>query len=71
MSNAKNLSELWQYAEAAQYLNITAGTLRRKVMLRQVPFYRPFGKHGRILFDPDDLREFVKASRVEPVNSGR
>ena len=67
MDTTKSLSELWRYPQAAKYLGITPGTLRRKVMLHQIPFMRPFGRKGRILFDPDDLHEFVEASRVSPV----
>jgi excisionase family DNA binding protein len=68
MSNdTKSLSALWRYPDAARYLGISPATLRRKVMEAAVPFYRPFGKHGRVLFDPDDLRNFVQASRVAPI----
>jgi excisionase family DNA binding protein len=64
MSDTKPLSAFWRYAEAADFLGITPGTLRRKVMYHAVPFARPFGKKGRVLFDPADLEAFVEASKV-------
>jgi excisionase family DNA binding protein len=63
----KSIHDLWGYREAAEFLHITPGTLRRRVMERSLPFYRPFGKGSRVLFDPDDLAIFVQASRVEPI----
>ena len=59
------LSSFWRYGEAASYLGISPQHLRRKVMLHEVPHLKPFGRHGRVLFDPDDLAESVRASRVE------
>ena len=65
----KSLSTLWRYPDAARYLGISPATLRRKVMCQEVPFMRPFGMHGRVLFDPEDLRAFVRASRVSPLSA--
>ena len=59
-----SISSLWRYQEAASFLGITPGSLRRKVMLHQVPHLKPFGKHSRVLFDPAELDAFVRASRV-------
>ena len=58
------IPEMWTYDEAARYLRIRPDSLRRKVMLGQVPAHRPFGKRGRVLFDPDELREFIRNSAV-------
>jgi hypothetical protein len=59
--------ELWRYREASAFLGITENSLRRKVMRREVPFYRPFKRKGtRVLFDPEQLRAFVLAGAVEP-----
>lgn len=67
MSDTKCICELWRYPQAAAFLGIAPATLRRKVMERAVPFYRPFGNKGRVLFDPEDLRAFVLRSRVAPM----
>lgn len=64
MSDAKAVCEMWRYPAAARYLGIAETTLRRKVMELEVPFYRPFGLKGRVLFSPRDLEEFVQASKV-------
>ena len=64
--NNESISTLWRYPQAAAYLGISPGTLRRKVMLSEVPFLRPFGKGGRVLFSPADLEKFVMAHRVAP-----
>jgi hypothetical protein len=69
MDDLKTLSSMWRYPEAASFLGVSPATLRRKVMLRKVPFMRPFGFKGRILFDPEDLVAFVKASRVDPIGA--
>ena len=66
MNEPKRLSEMWGYAAAAEYLNISVAHLRKLTMVGRVPFYRPFGIGGRVLFDPDELRDFVLASRVSP-----
>lgn len=63
----KPLSSLWRYPDAARFLGIAPATLRRKVMDREVPFYRPFGLKGRVLFDPDDLAAMVRATRVPTI----
>lgn len=63
-TETKRLATMWRYPDAARYLGISPATLRRKVMERAVPFYRPFGLKGRVLFDPDDLVAFVRQHRV-------
>jgi hypothetical protein len=65
MSNINSVCDLWRYPEAARFLGISPASLRRKVMLKEVPHYKPFGPHSRVFFSPDDLAEFVRASRVE------
>jgi excisionase family DNA binding protein len=55
------------YQEAADLLRISLGTLRKKVMLREVPFYKPFGPHSRVLFLREDLESWIAAQRVAPV----
>jgi hypothetical protein len=69
VSEEKRLSNMLRYPAAAEFLGISPATLRRKVMLHQVPFMRPFGFKGRVLFDPLRLEEFAKQSAVEPVAS--
>jgi len=60
----RSINKLWNYREAADYLNVSPGTLRRWVMLRRIPYLKPFGANSRVLFDPDDIKRFVYASRV-------
>lgn len=55
------------YVEAAALLRISPTTLRKKVMLRQVAFLKPFGRHGRVLFSEADLRAMLERSRVPAV----
>jgi len=51
MSNAKTLSGLWRYPEAAAFLGITRTACGASDEARG-PFMRPFKKKGsRILFD--------------------
>lgn len=67
MSDLK-IANMWRYPEAAEFLGISPLTLRRYVMLKKIPYLKPFGKGKTpVLFDPAALSEFVKASRVEPV----
>lgn len=63
----KPIAELWRSDEAAHFLRISTGHLRRLVMLRAVPVFKPFGKAGRSYYDPDDLAQFVRRSRVAPM----
>jgi len=63
----KRIAELWRSPRAAEYLGISPGHLRRLCMERVVPFLKPFGSKGRTLFDPEDLAQFVRASRVAPM----
>jgi excisionase family DNA binding protein len=53
-----------RYREAAALLGISELTLRRKVMLRQVPVLKPFGPRGRVLFAETDLLAMLERSRV-------
>jgi hypothetical protein len=65
MSSEKPLSSFWRYPAAAAFLNISPSTLRRKVMLKEVPHVKPFGgKHSRVLFDPEDLRALIERGKV-------
>ena len=60
------LAEMWGYEQAAEFLHVSVVHTRKMVMIGRVPCYRPFGKGGRVLFDPDELRAFVAASRIGP-----
>lgn len=66
MNELTNVNGFWRYREAARFLSITEGVLRKKVSHREVPFAKPFGPRGRVLFDPERLREFVLETAVEP-----
>ena len=62
--------ELLNYSEAAGVLKIAVLTLRKKVMRREVPFLKPFGPKGRVLFEREALEAFLAASRVAPLKRG-
>jgi hypothetical protein len=70
MQDTKQLSGMMRYPAAARFLGISPLTLRRYVMDRKVPFYKPFG-NGKtpVLFDPEDLGAFVRKARVEPITA--
>ena len=55
-----------RYEEAAQLLRCSVQTLRKKVAHREVPFIKPFGRKGAVLFSERDLLAFLEAKRVEP-----
>ena len=62
-------SNMLRYREAAEFLGISPLTLRRKVSERRLPFIKPFGPNGPVLFDPSDLHEFLRKNRVDPIIS--
>ena len=55
-----------RYDEAARLLRCSPETLRKKVSRREVPFIKPFGRRGAVLFSERDLLAFLEAKRVEP-----
>ena len=67
MSDTQSIHGFLRYEEAAKLLGISASTLRRKVMLHQIPFARPFGMRSRVLFDEEVLRDFVRSKSVAPI----
>lgn len=70
MNQTKPLAELWSNVEAAAFLRISRGHLRRLCMERAVPHLKPFGAKGRTFYDPVDLTDFVRRSRVAPLAGG-
>lgn len=52
------------YEEAARYLSISEGSLRRYVHLRRLPHRKPFGLKGRTLFVLAELDEFMNRHAV-------
>lgn len=61
------MNEYLTYVEAAALLHISPLTLRKKVMKREVPVLKPFGKRGKCLFSEADLRAMLERSRVPAV----
>ena len=51
--------------EAADYLGIAKSTLYSKVNTRQIPFYKPAGKH--IYFAISDLDAYLTRNKIESV----
>jgi excisionase family DNA binding protein len=52
---------MWNNTEAAEFLNISRFSLRRKVILKEVPHIK-IGR--RTLFDPADLRAYIESRKV-------
>ncbi len=61
-----NNESFLNYPEAALLLRISPQTLRKKVCRREIPYFKPFGPRGRVLFSETDLMAFIKSTRVEP-----
>ncbi len=59
--------KLLTYPEAAQMLGIAPVTLRKLVMGKRIPYLKPFGKHSKVFFLPEDIEQFLLAGRVEPL----
>lgn len=45
---------------AADYLNMSPSTLRKKALNGEVPYFKPF---GQLLFDEKELEVIIKKSR--------
>ena len=55
--------KLLSYGEAAAILRCSPVSLRRRVMLGQLPHLKPYGPRGRVFFLQEDLEAFLLASR--------
>lgn len=62
--NATDLTDLWDYERAAQFLSMTPGALRVAVCRKQVPHVR-LGKR-KVRFRPSDLALFVQSGAHFP-----
>jgi len=51
--------KLLDYNEAAEVLRCSPLTLRKKVMLKEIPHIKPFGHNGRTFFLAEDLEKFI------------
>ena len=58
-----HIKKLWNNSEASKFLGISPFTLRGKVSRREIPYIK-LGR--RVLFDCEDLRRFVEASKIMP-----
>lgn len=54
----------WDKKQAAEFLSVSVRALETMVLRREIPHYRP-GR--RIRFDPDELAEWVRQERREPL----
>jgi len=63
-SSIHELGELVSVRTLSQLLEIKERTIREWIVKRKVPYYK-IGKFVR--FDPNEIREFYKTGRVEPV----
>jgi excisionase family DNA binding protein len=57
-------AERMGYAGASKYTGIPESSLRKYVCQRRIPFLKPFGRKGRVVFLKSDLDAFLLASRV-------
>jgi len=57
---------LWDLAEAAKALRVSARTLYLLATERKVPFVRIGSGRGRLLFPVEGLREWVRHQTVQP-----
>ena len=64
-----SMERMLRYNDAAEFLGLSPLTLRKKVCQRAIPFIKPFGPNGPVLFDPKELNEWLDSCRVHPVLS--
>jgi excisionase family DNA binding protein len=65
MNDKQPLRKL-NYVEAAAFLGLKPGTMRIKVMKREIKFSR-LGK--RVLFDISDLEEYFCENSIQPLSA--
>ena len=56
------MSTLWNYKEAASFLNVAVGTLYAKVCRKEIPHLRLSGRLVR--FDAEELTKWVTSHRI-------
>lgn len=49
--------------EAAEFLGLTVGYLRKLTMQKKIPYYKPFG--NKCYFDKDELLAVLRSNRVD------
>lgn len=49
--------------EAAAFLGLTVGYLRKLTMQKKIPYYKPFG--NKCYFDKDELLGVLRTNRVQ------
>ena len=49
--------------EAAEFLGLTVGYLRKLTMKKKIPYYKPFG--NKCYFDKDELLAVLRSNRVD------
>ncbi len=59
-----NTDRLLSVAEVADLLGLKRPTVYKKVCRREIPFIKPGGPRGRVLFRPEDLEAFIASRRV-------
>lgn len=64
LNGAVEENQLIRIGPASKILGYSIGHTRRLFLRGVIPGYKPFGKKGALLFDPQELRECVKRSRV-------
>jgi excisionase family DNA binding protein len=57
------MSTLWNYKEAASFLNVAVGTLYAKVCRKEIPHLRLSGRLVR--FDSEEIEQWVAAHSVK------
>jgi excisionase family DNA binding protein len=70
MSRARKApAQLIQPDHVCRRMNITPRQLERLVETGKLPRYKPTGSSGTVMFDPDDVDEYLRRVRI-PATSG-
>lgn len=64
MTDYKDSDDLVRIPVAAKILGVSEGHARRLYLQGEIPGYKPFGKKGALFFDPTELRQYVRLSRI-------
>ena len=58
----RQISGMMTTEQAAEFLGIKVSYLHKLTHLKQIPYYKPFGK--RMFFDREELTEILRRNRV-------
>lgn len=58
----ENRKPMLSTVEAAEFMDISVGYLRKLTMQKKIPYYKPFG--NKCYFDKDELLAVLRTNRV-------